>query len=172
MYKRQGFDHKHDFEVALPGLLEVLEANPNIKFDIFGKIPKPPAMDALEDRVTVYSVVNNYQEFMKVLVSLDWDIGICPLADTEFNKVKNVNKWVEYTSAGIVTVASNGLIYDDCCRGNCGVLVDRAGWSEALSGLIKNPTKIKTIVEAAQGKVSEKFSPSQQEAEILELINV
>ena len=86
--------------------------------------------------------------------------------------MKIVNKWVEYTSAGIVTVASFWLIYDDCCRGNCGVLVDRAGWSEALSGLIKNPTKIKTIVEAAQGKVSEKFSPSQQEAEILELINV
>ncbi len=47
------------------------------------------------------------------LRSCDLDIGIAPLADTEFNRGKSNIKFYEYAAVGTVTVASDVLPYSD-----------------------------------------------------------
>ena len=162
-----GFDHAHDFEVALPGLINVLRKYPMLRFELFGKIPKPAVLNEFGDRVIMLPVVPDYDEFLAVLASREWDIGICPLAHTEFNKVKNVNKWIEYSSVGAAVVATEGMIYDDCCAGNCGVLTGESGWEEALTLLIESPRKRFELVCSAQSSLLNDYSVDRLREQIM-----
>ena len=49
--------------------------------------------------------------FPQKLAQLDFDIGLCPLEDIEFNRSKSCIKFYEYASVGTVTLASNVLPY-------------------------------------------------------------
>ena len=52
-----------------------------------------------------------FQMFPQKLAQLDFDIGLCPLEDIEFNRSKSCIKFYEYASVGTVTLASNVLPY-------------------------------------------------------------
>lgn len=49
----------------------------------------------------------------KTLSMLDFDIGLAPLQENEFNKGKSCIKYYEYASVGTVVLASNVLPYKD-----------------------------------------------------------
>ncbi|MDB5861089.1 MAG: hypothetical protein JWQ76_4778, partial [Ramlibacter sp.] len=145
-----GFDHAHDFEVALPAVVRALRHNPQLKFELFGRIARPPQLAEFGDRVVELPVVADYDGFLRALADRAWDIGICPLARTPFNEVKNINKWIEYTSVGTAVVATRGMIYDGCCADGCGWLADDDEWDEALHELIADSGRRVRQVEAAQ----------------------
>lgn len=166
-----GFDHEHDMKVVLPAIIRLLRNYPEIRFELFGKIPKPSELDEFGDRVSVYPVQKNYNMFLKKLASLNWSIGICPLAKTPFNLVKNVNKWVEYTSAGIAVVASKGMIYDDCCANQAGLLVEEDEWYNALEQLIKTPDLAYQLCLNAQKKLINEFSYNQLNQKLVCLLD-
>lgn len=154
-----GFDHAHDFQLALPGLVQVLEEHPQVQFELFGSIPKPVELDHFGARVTVIPPVPDYQQFMAKFASLGWAIGICPLADTPFNAVKANTKWVEYTSIGAAVIATAGTVYDDCCSQGCGVLVsDEAGWYVAINRLLNDPACRLQQVRDAQARLQQQYS--------------
>jgi glycosyltransferase involved in cell wall biosynthesis len=52
-------------------------------------------------------------EYFDILPALDLDIGICPLADTPFNRHKSALKFYEYAVCGFMTVASAVTPYED-----------------------------------------------------------
>jgi len=166
-----GFDHAHDFEVALPGVVAVMQAHPALRFEIFGKIPKPAALDAFGDRVSVLPPVQGYQDFMRALAARRWDVGICPLADTAFNQVKNINKWIEYSAVGCATVASRGLIYDACCADGAGLLVDADGWAGALEALVSDPALRYRTVAAAQARLARDYNLPRLQAQVLRVFD-
>lgn len=166
-----GFDHAHDFEVALPGLINVLRKYPALRFELFGKIPKPEALDEFGDRVMVLPVVPDYDEFLTALAGRRWDIGICPLAHTEFNKVKNVNKWIEYSAVGAAVIATEGMIYDDCCAEDCGVLTNETGWEQALTLLIENPCKRFELACSAQNSLSKNYSLRRLREQVMDMFS-
>lgn len=154
-----GIDHAHDFQVALPALVRVLERNPQVRFEIFGPIAKPRELDRFGDRVTRVGFVRSYEGFLGTFAALGWAIGICPLADTPFNRFKANNKWVEYTSVGVATVATAGMLYDDCCADGCGLLAsDAPQWEAALQALIDDPQRRFAMVEAAQERLRREYS--------------
>lgn len=153
-----GFDHAHDFEIALPGLINVLRKYPEIQFELFGKIPKPPSLEEFGERIVVLPSIPDYEEFLGALALRKWDIGICPLASTDFNQVKNVNKWIEYSAVGAAVVASAGMIYDECCADSCGLLTDQAGWEAALTKLIDDPQQRMNLASKAQASLLENYS--------------
>ena len=165
-----GFDHAHDFELALPGLVAVMTAHPHLQFELFGKIPKPAALDPFGARVTVLPPVADYAHFMRALAERRWDIGICPLADTPFNRVKNINKWIEYTATGCATVASRGMIYDDCCDHGAGLLTDAGGWQAAIEALVTDPVLRHATVSAAQEKLRQDFSLSRLRLQVQDML--
>lgn len=162
-----GFDHAHDFEIPLHAIINVLNDYPQLNFELFGKIPKPKSLDKFGERVSVISVVADYNQFLTTLAARRWDIGICPLAPTDFNQVKNINKWIEYTSVGTAVIASGGSIYDDCCSGGSGIMVAVDEWFNALSTLINDNEKRFKQVQAAQKKMVESYSISNLREQIL-----
>lgn len=162
-----GFDHAHDFEIPLEAIVKVLTAFPNLRFELFGKIPKPKILDQFGERVTTIAVVADYEQFLTTLASRRWDIGICPLAPTDFNRVKNINKWIEYTSVGTAVIASSGSIYDNCCAGGAGVIVADDEWFSALSNLIREDEKRFKQVQTAQIKMAEAYSVAKLMSQLL-----
>jgi hypothetical protein len=153
-----GFDHAHDFEIVLPQLVRYLRRNTEVTFELFGSIPKPPQLDEFGARVRTIEPVRNYEDFMKVFATLEWDIGLCPLAATPFNEVKANTKWVEYTSVGAAVLATRGLVYDTCCADGCGMLLDRDDWLGAMEDLTDNPEKRYEMVRRAQRRVETLYS--------------
>lgn len=168
-----GIDHAHDFEVALPALVRVLERNPQVRFALFGSIPKPAVLEAFGDRVTVVPLVKSYDEFLHRFASLGWAIGICPLADTSFNRTKANNKWVEYTAVGAAVVATRGMLYDECCADGCGMLAaGEADWEQALQQLIDDPSARLAMVAAAQRRLREEYSAERLRGQLLEVFRL
>lgn len=166
-----GFDHAHDFELALPALIDVLDAFPDVVFELFGSIPKPAVLERFGARISVIEPVRGYSDFMKKFASLGWAIGICPLADTEFNAVKANTKWVEYTSVGAATIATGGTIYDGCCADGCGVLaISNDDWKNALSALITDNSRRLDLVKKAQKKLQNEYSVDALRHQVLEVI--
>jgi glycosyltransferase involved in cell wall biosynthesis len=167
-----GFDHAHDFEIVLPALVKVMSEYAYLRFELFGKIPKPPILDQFGDRVSVLPVVPDYESFLTQLAARRWDIGICPLAKTDFNRVKNINKWIEYTSVGTAAIASQGMIYDECCSEGRGILAEDNEWSDALTSLINNPRKRYEQVVAAQKLLESRYNLSDLSKQIISYLEL
>jgi glycosyltransferase involved in cell wall biosynthesis len=74
------------------------------------------------------------------LHTLDFDIGIAPLAYNEFNKSKSDLKVLEYASLGIPVVASDfGPYADTVVHGETGFLVKHSHeWSRYLRMLVED----------------------------------
>lgn len=154
-----GFDHAHDFQLALPGLVRVLDEHPQVLFELFGSIPKPLELERFGARVTVIPPIPDYQQFMDKFASLGWAIGICPLADTPFNAVKANTKWVEYTAIGAAVIATAGTVYDDCCSQGCGVLIpNEADWYVEINRLLNDHTGRLQLVRNAQARLQQQYS--------------
>lgn len=163
-----GFDHAHDFEVALPAVVRSLRQNPHLRFELFGKIARPPQLAEFGDRVVQLPVVADYEAFLRALADRAWDIGICPLARTPFNEVKNINKWIEYTSTGTAVVATRGMIYDECCADGCGWLADDDGWDVALQTLVRDAGIRVEQIRRAQRRLAEDYSPARLREQVLD----
>lgn len=167
-----GIDHAHDFEVALPALIRILERNPQVCFELFGPIAKPAALDRFGGRVTRVGFVRSYDGFLGTFAALGWAIGICPLADTPFNRTKANNKWVEYTCVGAATVATAGMLYDECCADGCGLLAGNdAEWEAALQSLIDDPQRRLAMVAAAQERLRRDYSVPALRQQVQELFD-
>lgn len=168
-----GIDHAHDFEVALPALVEVLQECPEVEFEIFGPMAVPEVLEPFGSRIRVIPPVPDYGKFLQVFATLDWAIGICPLADTRFNELKSNNKWVEYTSVGAAVVATRGKIYDECCSDGCGLLVSgREEWKAALLRLIREPGERLQMVTRAQAKLAQSYSVDELRKQVLEVFEL
>ncbi len=163
-----GFDHAHDLETVLPALVRFLRKHKHIRFELFGSIPKPAALEEFGNRITVVQPVRNYEEFLIHFSKLNWDIGICPLAKTPFNIVKANTKWVEYTSIGIATIATADTVYDDCCADGCGILADtEEEWLEAMERLANDPDLRYEQVRKAQAKLEGDYSTDSLRKQVL-----
>ena len=167
-----GYDHAHDLQLAIPALVPVLRANPDVRFDLFGSIPKPAELDEFGDRVRVIPPIQNYDAFLRFFGNIGWDIGICPLADTPFNAVKANTKWVEYTAAGIAVVATGGMMYDECSADGCGLLASTTDeWIAALNRLCADPEARFEQVARAQAKLAARYSPEHLQEQVVTVLN-
>lgn len=165
-----GFDHAHDFSLVVPALVRYLERHPEVEFELFGSIPKPPELDRFGARCRTVPPVREYAKFLERFASFNWDIGICPLADTPFNAVKANTKWVEYTSVGAAVIATRGTIYDGCIADGCGVLAgSEEEWLNALDRLTANPDERFDMVVRAQRRLEQHFSVERLRAQVLDV---
>ncbi|MDZ4771706.1 MAG: hypothetical protein SGI72_01090 [Planctomycetota bacterium] len=76
----------------------------------------------------------SYADFPRRLAELDFDIGLCPLIETRFNRCRSAVKFYQYANAGTLTLASDSAAY----RGECSSLVGSTSnaWFEALSRFV------------------------------------
>ncbi len=153
--------------MVLPELVRYLRRNTEVTFELFGSIPKPAELDEFGDRIVMVEPVRNYEDFLKAFAARKWDIGLCPLAHTPFNAVKADTKWVEYTCTGAAVLATAGLVYDNCCSGGSGELLDAGQWLAALERLTDDPVARYEMVRRAQAKVEAEYNVATLRAQVL-----
>lgn len=163
-------DHAHNLVPLLPGLVAFLRRNPQVQFEFFGSIPTPDAFAEFSERIMTAPPVKNYENFIAEFAERQWDIGLCPLNPIPFNLMKANTKWVEYTSVGAAVVASRGTVYDECCADGCGILAETPEeWLAALERLTADPAERFALVERAQRRLSEDYSPDALRLQVLDV---
>lgn len=164
-------DHLPNLEMVLPAIGRLLETRPGLSFELFGSIPVPAQLERFGERIRTFPPEPNYDDFLKALGKREWDVGICPLTPTAFNRTKSNNKWVEYTSLGIASVASGGMVYDEACADGCGILAfDVDDWLAGLERLVDDDSERLAMVERAQRKLETTYAIDQHRQQILDII--
>jgi len=69
--------------------------------------------ERLEGMRYVHHKTVPYEAYRRKLADLNFDIGICPLADNAFNRSKSCLKYYEYAAVGTVALASRVEPYSD-----------------------------------------------------------
>ena len=156
-----GPTHADDLAMFLPAMAELQRRHP-VDFVIFGmfdrnfdqtvvrarKVPaaqraSDPSLAAFGRMADALEGINfqhfpsvPYPEFPQRLAELNFDIGVCPLLDTRFNRCRSAVKFYQYTAARTVTVASNVVSYQN----ECSLLADntRDSWVSVLEPLVVN----------------------------------
>ncbi len=156
-----GFGHEQDLALALDGIVAVLEQRPDTEFELLGTIPKPPQLDRFGERVKVIPPDWNYDQFLSILASRRWSVGLCPLSNIRFNRHKSSTKWLEYSAVGASVVASNHSVYREVIGRNRGSLVATPDdWRASLLAVLDNETMRMDTVQAAQKYMLANYSNS------------
>jgi glycosyltransferase involved in cell wall biosynthesis len=97
-----------DLAPAVRAIVRILDERRPIHFEFLGFLPA-----ALAGRPEVSHVPwrSSYTDYRQTLAALDWDIGLAPLRELEFNRGKNNAKYREYAAAGIAGIYSDAEIY-------------------------------------------------------------
>lgn len=161
--------HGRDLELALPALEGLLGQRKELSFELFGSLALPPRLAAFGSRVVHHPPIADYDAFLARLAELGWWVGLAPLEDTLFNRSKTETKWLEYTFAGVPTVASDMEVYRRCCAGGAGLLVRDGAWGEALPRLLDDPDARGSLIEAARRR-SRDYSLARMRAQLERVI--
>jgi glycosyltransferase involved in cell wall biosynthesis len=159
--------HNADLELALPAIISLMDALPDLRFETFGRVAAPRALTRFGDRVTHHPGIADYAAFLARLADLGWWAAIAPLEDTTFNRCKADTKWVEYSFAGIPTVASDLPVYRRGCESGCGFLAaDESQWRDALGRLVQDENLRDATVERARRKLATVYSPQRLQGQL------
>ena len=121
--------------------MEVLHEYPDWHLELFGTMVPSPKLVSLGDRLTLIPPEKDYDEYLKVLRSRNWSIGICPLIHNRFNSLKANNKWIEYSCCNIATIASNIEPYKYASIDQCLLHCDSSEeWKHSFRQLINAPS--------------------------------
>lgn len=168
--------HNSDLKMVFPAIFAVMKKYPHVDFEIFGALHMETfkQMTArfdpkLVDRVRLSGGGPTWHEFPPALVAKDWDIGICPLVDDSFTRSKSHIKWMEYTYAGIPSVASRVFPYFQPIDGvptieheKTGLLADSVDdWVMLLSRLIEDYSLRRTLAHNAYQAITEHWQYDQ-----------
>jgi glycosyltransferase involved in cell wall biosynthesis len=99
--------------------------------------------------------------------SLRLDVGLAPMPDTPFHRLKYWNKYLEYASLGVPAVYSNVPPNADVVRdGLTGLVVENRAeaWEAALRRLIGDAGLRAALASRARSDVEDRFSPRALDA--------
>jgi hypothetical protein len=160
--------HAADLAMVLPAICEVMDAIPELQFELFGTIRVPEELSRFQSRVRHIPPVGDYKDFIAQLRSLGWWVGVAPLEDNPFNRCKADTKWVEYSMAGIAVVASDLPVYHRACADGAGLLASSTGeWANSLTALIHEPALRARTVENAQARLRQSYSHQCLRAQVI-----
>lgn len=131
--------HREDLKIITKALLSLMQQNKNIIVMMVLGADKMLAQRAPESQIYFVRAVK-LEEYYTLLRELDWDIGLAPLADVNFNKSKSNLKVIEYAALGIIPVATNFENYTKTFEPNFNNLLVKSnhGWEAALKQLINS----------------------------------
>jgi hypothetical protein len=165
--------HSADLASILPAIEFLMDELPLLRFETFGSILRPPSLGRFGSRYMHHEPVPNYVEFRQRLSSLGWWIGLAPLENTPFNCCKADTKWVEYSAAGMATVASDLLVYRKACSGDAGVLASSVDdWKSALTRLIYDHNARQNYIVNAQAKLRRMYGHNNLELQLMQVFEM
>jgi glycosyltransferase involved in cell wall biosynthesis len=170
-----GDSHADDIKIIEPVIEHIIDSYDDVDFQFLYFMP-----DYLKQKyrgnprvrfIPSDGTINNYTPMMA-----QFDIGLIPLEDNDFNKAKSDLKYLEYSRLGIASVVSKVGVYK-CVENNINGLVVRNktdDWLGAVCKLIENTDLRKGLSENAFDYVKYKRNiklNAYKYKEILERVN-
>lgn len=162
--------HQQDLSLVEDALVQLMEENPTLRFEVFGTIKMPEKLERFKDRIASHKVNKDYYGFLEHLVGLGWDIGLAPLEEAQFNYCKAPTKYIEYTSAGIVVVATDIHLYRNAAQPDSTIFTNNEKWKSTLEDVIQKRKSFLEISKLAIKNCSDRFSKNLLVKQINELI--
>ena len=163
--------HAFDFELVTPALFSILERFPKVRLYLFGTIVNTEAAQEFGDRMVKHRrITGDYAAFRAAMATLDWDIGLAPLAQSGFNACRAPTKWVEYAEAGIATLASDHSVYRPLARAGALTVCSDTGWEQAITELIASPDRRSALIERSRAVLASDYRWDRVEAQVIDLI--
>jgi glycosyltransferase involved in cell wall biosynthesis len=165
--------HNEDLKLALPGIVAALERHPQARFELIGSLEHIPAeLSRFGERVKHERRFIPYDDYLRDLQRRNWVLGLTPLCDNPFTRMKTYTKWVEYTAAGLPVIASDHPIYRDCCADGAALLVKDADWASALPALLGDAPTLQAMVAKARERVGQDYSVARLRAQLLDVFKL
>ena len=146
--------HGDDFAMIQPGL-ERLKATlgDRVTIDMLG-VTAQPDLPPWVNRLGLPVVpAASYPGFVQWITTQPaWDVGLAPLRDTPFNRGKSPIKTLDYAALDLAVLASDVAPYrGSLADGRGGMLLpaDPQAWFAALSGLRRDPDRLRRLAEGA-----------------------
>lgn len=161
-------DHKQTLQKIISPVITKFDEiiNEKITFTFIGANPEI-------EKTKHYNYFQDYESYKKFVIEGKFDIGLAPIETTEFYKSKYYNKFLEYTSIGVVGIYTDTEPYNLIIKdGINGFLCENnpEKWYLKIKKIIENPSKIAEILENAQRQVREDYNVDVVSNEILTLI--
>jgi hypothetical protein len=144
------YTHSHDFDLVLKVLNQVLEDfGDRVKVGILGVTPRSKLPSGIRRIYPPDVVGSSYPAFMSWLTARrEWQIGISPLQDTQFNDAKSPIKALDYISMGAVPIVSDVQAY----RSLPATAVERVSnrpenWYKSIASLVSSESKRQHMAE-------------------------
>lgn len=152
--------HPDDLQVMRGALAEVLRRYDAHFFVVGGPLGVARAASVPEGRLETvpYAPIDEYAAEMAHM-----DVGIVPLADSEFNQAKSALKGLEYAAIGLPYVASDTFPYYEAHQmGLRGYLAPKpAAWKAYLSRLLAN-TDFRLTIGSQNKEIMRNFTIGAQ----------
>lgn len=153
--------HVGDVPLVRDAVCEIMARYPNVRLKLMGCITPEHFGEKIKpyaDRVTGIPWVYYYHLPYELAAC---DIGLCPMTDIQFNRVRSTVKLQEYAAAGVAVVASPLPCYTEIIRnGENGMIAEREStdsWIAALSKLVEDETYRRSMATAARKEAMARF---------------
>lgn len=157
-----GWSHFKDWQVIKAPLKRVMEEHKNVILVLMGQTYEGVLKDFPQDRIQRIDWVD-IEAYPYLFRSLNGDIGICPLENSEFNLSKSELKWEEYGALGIPAVCSQVGPYTVAVNhGADGFLArNEDEWVEYLTNLITSKELREKIGRQARIRIEDYYDVSR-----------
>jgi glycosyltransferase involved in cell wall biosynthesis len=167
-------NHDSDVKILKNVVWKLLDEFKNVEFYFVHPFK---SLDIKHERFIVTGQWVSMDMYPHYLSGYDFDIGIAPLVDNNFNRSKSNLRWLEYSAIKVPTVASSVYPFKNSIKhGSDGVLCkSELDWYEALKSLIVDKGKRIDMGIQAYTRVKKDFNMdtvSKQYAEILQSIKL
>ncbi len=163
--------HAFDLELAAAAIIKVGQQLSRVRFHLFGSICRSAVAQELRSHVTFHDRVSgSYADFRQTLGSLGWHIGLAPLRNHDFNVCKAPTKWLEYTDAGIATLASDHPVYRSIEREGALAASADDDWEQTLAALVSDPERRRRLATRAAQLVRDEYPWSRLEQQVIDLL--
>lgn len=166
-------DRSEDIQKILKEAIEIIHDKYKDQVQIEFMGAKPDFVDELG--LTHLPYQDGYDAYTAFMSRCNWDIGLAPMPSSEFHRCKYINKYVEYSSFGIVGIYSNvePYIYGITDKNN-GLLVENntKDWVDAISLLIEDNGLRNKISENCLNIAKNEYSLNKLAYDYLEKIKI
>lgn len=154
-----------DYSVCRDAVDEVTRSTPGARRVWLGG--DDPALREVADEVQPF--VRGAPMFARSLVEALPDIGLCPVADDEYNRARSELHWLEYSMAGAACIATRlmgGGPYEIIRDGVDGLLArNKAQWRDALRSLAGSPDRRAELAGRARERVLAEYRAADRAVE-------
>jgi len=164
-----GSAHSKDLLILKDVIRIIVKKYKNVKFYFAGGAPDDIKYKNVKIHIC-WVPINEYPQFLK---DCQFDIGLFPLYDNNFNRAKSNLRWLEYSALKIPTIASNTAEASRTIQdGYTGLIVknETEYWVEAISKLVEDRKTRLLIGENAYNEVKKNYNCKQIGEEYVEHI--